>query len=160
MYFSKAIVVLMLQILFYCRRGEHATKGTSWRVSTNVPSFSCDLAAGQKESRSVRPEGKKQSSNPVVNQSVASSSMKTNWSPLTRCVPQGSIDLPVSDLDNGTDCKAGRSGWYVRCLFCHSERRWQAGSWAGRNLMMFKKGKCEVLHLWRHNPMHQDVLTD
>ncbi|PKU47119.1 glycerol kinase isoform x1 [Limosa lapponica baueri] len=30
--------------------------------------------------------------------------------------------------------------------------------WADRNLLKFKKGKCQVLHLGRNNPMHQDML--
>ena len=32
--------------------------------------------------------------------------------------------------------------------------------WADRNLMKFNEGKCEVLHLRRNNPMHQDMLGD
>ncbi|KAK4828169.1 hypothetical protein QYF61_024418 [Mycteria americana] len=71
----------------------------------NVPSFSCDLAAGEKESWSVRPEGKKQS----WAQSVVKSSTKSYWSPVTRGVSRGQywgqilLDLFVNDLDNGTD---------------------------------------------------------
>ncbi|KAK4810852.1 hypothetical protein QYF61_008824 [Mycteria americana] len=30
--------------------------------------------------------------------------------------------------------------------------------WADRNLMQFNKGKCEVLHLGRNNPMHQYMM--
>ena len=30
--------------------------------------------------------------------------------------------------------------------------------WADRNLMKFNQEKCKVLHLWRNDPVHQDVL--
>ena len=30
--------------------------------------------------------------------------------------------------------------------------------WAGRSLVRFSKGKCQVLHLGRNNPMHQYML--
>ncbi|GAB0209825.1 AN1-type zinc finger protein 5-like [Grus japonensis] len=31
--------------------------------------------------------------------------------------------------------------------------------WADRNLMQFNKGKCQVLHLGKNNPMHQYLKT-
>lgn len=51
--------------------------------------------------------------------------------------------------------EAGRSGWHIRRLCCHSARPEQSGELAERNLMRFNKSKYRVLHLGRNNRMCQ-----
>lgn len=51
----------------------------------NVPSFSCDLAVGQKESWSVRPERKSEAKTHLDPECCT----KSSWSPVTRGVIPG-----------------------------------------------------------------------
>jgi len=43
-------------------------------------------------------------------------------------------------------------------MCCHQRDLSSLEKWAGGYLMKFSKRKCEVLHLVRNNPMHQNML--
>lgn len=96
--------------------------------------------------------------------------MKSPWRSVTSGVPQRSILVPIllntfiSDLDDGDECSLSK--------FAEDTQLWGAADTpeghaaiptdlnrlekrAHGNLIKFSMRKCEVLHIGRNNPMHQ-----
>lgn len=87
--------------------------------------------------------------------------------------PQGSIlgpvlfNLFINDLEEGIQCflskfsddakLLGMADTPECCAAIQKDLNRQRGteSWAERNILKFKQGKCRVLHLGRNNTMHQ-----
>ncbi|GAB0188519.1 mitochondrial enolase superfamily member 1 [Grus japonensis] len=99
--------------------------------------------------------------------------MNSSWRSVTSSVAHGSILSPIllniviNDLDDGAEYTLSKFADDTKLRGVADMPEGRAAiqkdlngleKWADRNLMKFNKEKCKVLHLWRNDPLHQDVL--
>ncbi|PKU29215.1 rna-directed dna polymerase from mobile element jockey-like [Limosa lapponica baueri] len=77
------------------------------------------------------------------------------------------FNIFIDDLDGGAECTLSKfdddtelGGVADKSEGCAAIQKDldRLEKWADRNLMKFNKGKCQVLHLGRNNPIHQHML--
>lgn len=92
---------------------------------------------------------------------------KSRWRPVTSSVPHGSLLEPTlfnifNDQDDETECKSANDTKLeeevdMKDSCAAIQRDFDVlEKWANRNLMEFSKGKCQILHLEKNNPISTD----